>query len=549
MNVSINVGYRRRLAAALLATAAVVGFGELGTAAKAQTAAPAEQFGEAHFPISCSDAAQRQFDRAIAMLHSFFFPETGKAFAAIAEQEPSCAMAYWGMAISQRPNPLSTPIAPALLKRGWEAVEKAKAAKPKTDRERAYIEAMEVYYKDFDKTDYRSRIIAYEAAMKRLSERYPDDAEATIFYALALNEAADPADQTFSRQIRAGEILEKLQDRMPNHPGIVHYIIHSYDYTPLAHRGLIAAMRCAQLAPSAPHALHMPSHIFSMLGMWQESIQSNLVSGASYKAYNAKNYGGAADPAVLHIMDFLIYAHLQLGQDKAAKLVLDERNAVEKFVNVRVVGEAAYAAVPVRFALERSDWKRAAGLAPRKSESGYAEAIIHFGRAIGQARGGHAAQAEPDIATIRALKAKLVGENEHYWAAQVEILNLAASAWQAHAAGRAGEAVRLMRAAADGEATLAKTVAMENPLIPMRELLAEMLLAQNDPAGALREFDASLKSAPNRFRSLAGAMEAAKRVGNPTAAKEFGRKLVELGAFADTDRPELTTAKRMVAQQ
>ena len=210
-------------------------------------------------------------------------------------------MAYWGMAISQRPNPLSTPIAPALLKRGWEAVEKAKAAKPKTDRERAYIEAMEVYYKDFDKTDYRSRIIA---------------SEATIFYALALNEAADPADQTFSRQIRAGEILEKLQDRMPNHPGIVHYIIHSYDYTPLAHRGLIAAMRCAQLAPSAPHALHMPSHIFSMLGMWQESIQSNLVSGASYKAYNAKNYGGAADPAVLHIMDFLIYAICSWGRTR-----------------------------------------------------------------------------------------------------------------------------------------------------------------------------------------------------------------------------------------
>jgi hypothetical protein len=548
MNVTINTSYRGHYAAAVLATAAHMAFGQFATPTQAQTTA-AEQFGEVHFPISCSPAAQRQFDRAVAMLHSFFFPETGKAFAAIAEQEPSCAMAHWGVAISQRPNPLSMPIAPALLKRGWEAVEKAKAAGPKTERERAYVEAMEIYYKDFDKTDYRRRIVAYETAMKRLSERYPDDAEAVIFYALALNEAADPADQTFSRQITAGGLLEKLQDRMPNHPGIVHYIIHSYDYTPLAHRGLLAATRCAQLAPSAPHALHMPSHIFSMLGMWHESIQSNLVSGAAYKAYNAKNYGGAADPAVLHIMDFLIYDYLQLGQDKAAKLVLDERNAVEKFVNVRVVGEAAYAAIPVRFALERGNWKEAAGLSPRKSESGYAEAIIHFGRAIGQARDGHAMQAEPDIASIRTLKAKLVRENEHYWAAQVEILNLAASAWQAHAAGQTKEAVRLMRSAADAEATIAKTVAMENPLIPMRELLAEMLLAQNDPAGALREFEGSLKFAPNRFRSLAGAIEAAKRIGNLTAAKEFGRTLVELGAFADTDRDELVAAKRLVAGQ
>jgi hypothetical protein len=508
-----------------------------------------ERLGEVNFPISCSKAAQQQFDRALAMLHSFFFPETVKAFTAIATQEPSCAMAYWGMAISLRPNPLSIPIPPALLKQGSEAIQKARAAGPKTERERAFVDAMDVYYKDFDKTDDRSRILAYETAMKRLHERYPDDAEAAIFYALALNEAADPSDLTYSRQIKAASILEALEDRLPNHPGIAHYIIHSYDYAPLAQRGLFAAMRCAQLAPAAPHALHMPAHIFSMLGMWQDSITSNLASKAALTSYNAKNYDGAADPVILHSMDFLVYDYLQLAQDKAARQIVDERNAVQKFINVRVVGDAAYAAVPIRFALELGNWQEAAALPPWKSESPYAEAITYFGRAVGRARWGDPQGAEPDIASIRELKAKLIGQKEDYWAQQVEILNLAASAWQAHAAGKMQEGRRLMRAAADREAAIAKTVAMENPLIPMRELLAEMLLAQNDPGGAFREFEASLKSAPNRFRSFAGAAEAAKRVGDLATERTYSQKLVELAGFADSERPELTAAMKLLAEK
>src|SRR6476646_10699509 len=269
--------------------------------------APAEQtiaraaekrLGEVNFPISCSPAAQQQFDRAVAMQHSFFFPETVKAFTAIAEKEPSCAMAYWGIAISQRPNPLVGPFPGDVLKRGWEAIEKARAASQKTEREIAWIEALAAFYQDYATVPQRTRTADYEAAMARLSARYLDDAEAAIFYALALNEAADPADKTYARQLKAADILEKLEPKYPNHPGIAHYIIHSYDYPELAMRGVLAANRCAQLAPSAPHALHMPSHVYSTLGMWDEVIGFDLAADETAIAYTARvNPQAAANPA------------------------------------------------------------------------------------------------------------------------------------------------------------------------------------------------------------------------------------------------------------
>ena len=255
-----------RIARVLFASTAIV------LLSQAVARANEERLGEVDLPISCSPAAQQQFNRAVAMLHSFFFPETVKAFTAIAEKEPVCAMAYWGIAISQRPNPLVGPFPGDVLKRGWEAIEKARAAAQKTERETAWIEALAAYYQDYATVPQQTRTADYEAAMARLSARYPDDAEAAIFYALALNEAADPADKTYARQLKAADILEKLEPKYPNHPGIPHYIIHSYDYPELAMRGVLAAARCAQLAPSAPHALHMPSHVFSTLGMWQEVI-------------------------------------------------------------------------------------------------------------------------------------------------------------------------------------------------------------------------------------------------------------------------------------
>jgi hypothetical protein len=345
-----------------------------------------ERLGEVNFPISCSPAAQAQFNRAVALLHSFFFPETVKAFTAVAEKEPSCGMAYWGIAISQRPNPLVGPFPGDVLKVGWEAVEKARATAQKNERESTWIEALAAFYQDYATVPQRTRTANYETAMARLVARHPDDAEAAIFYALALNEAADPGDKTYAKQLKAADILEKLESNFPNHPGIPHYIIHSYDYPELAVRGSIAASRCARLAPSAPHALHMPSHIFSTLGMWQDVISSDSASDDLTMAYTARiNPQAASDPAKnparYHSLDFLTNAYLQLGHDQQAKRIVDARNSVPEYsATFRYSGHTAFAAIPVRYAFERGAWTEAAALAIPKTPFAQAEAITWFGR-------------------------------------------------------------------------------------------------------------------------------------------------------------------------
>ena len=536
-----------RIARVLLASTLVA------TLSQAFARANEERLGEVNLPISCSPAAQQQFNRAVAMQHSFFFPETVKAFAAIAEKEPSCAMAYWGVAISQRPNPLVGPFPGDVLKRGWEAVEKARAASQKTEREIAWIEALAAYYQDYATVPQQKRTANYEAAMAQLSARYPGDAEAAIFYALALNEAADPADKTYARQLKAADILEKLESKYPNHPGIPHYIIHSYDYPELAMRGVLAAARCAQLAPSAPHALHMPSHIFSTLGMWQEVIGSDSAADDETVAYTARvNPQAAADPAKnagrYHFLDFLTNAYLQLGQDQRAKRIVDARNSFTEYpANFRYSGHTAFAAIPVRYALERAAWVEAAALEIPKTPFAQAEAIAWFGRAIGAARSGDLTKAKEAIDQLRVLKDRLAKANDAYWTGQVAIQEQAAGAWLALAEGRKGDASAAMRQAADLEDRSGKHVAMENRLSPIRELLGELLLDANEPAQALKEFETSLRNNPNRYRSFAGAAQAAERVGNRALARSYYEKLVTLAAQADDARPGLAAAKQYLA--
>ncbi len=514
-----------------------------------------ERLGEVSFPISCSPAAQTQFNRAVAMQHSFFFPETVKTFSAIVEKEPTCAMAYWGMAVSQRPNPLVGPFPGDVLKRGWEAIELARAASQRTERESAWIEALAAFYQDYATVPQRTRTANYEAAMARLSARYPDDAEAAIFYALALNEAADPADKTYARQLKAADILEKLELSYPNHPGIPHYIIHSYDYPELAMRGAIAAARCAKLAPSAPHALHMPSHIFSTLGMWQEVIGSDRAADDETIAYTARiNPQAAADPAKdpgrYHFLDFLTNAYLQLGEDQQAKRIVDARNSVGEYpANFRYSGHTAFAAIPVRYAFERAAWAEAMALAIPKTPFAQAEAITWFGRAIGAARSRELPKAREAIAQLGALKDKLAKANDAYWTGQVAIQEQAADAWLALAEGRKGEAVAAMRQAADLEDRSGKHVAMENRLSPIRELLGELLLEANEPAQALKEFETSLRNNPNRYRSFAGAAKAADRAADRALAKHYYEKLVSLAGNADPPRPDLIAAKQFLASR
>ena len=511
-------------------------------------------FGTVHFPVSCSSPAQQQFDRAVAMLHSFYYPQTIKAFTAIAAEEPNCAMAYWGIAISQRSNPLVPPFPPDSLRAGWQAIESARNANATTQRERDWIEALSLFFEHHETVDQATRTARYEAAMARVHERYPDDVEAAVFYALALNEAVDLTDRSYARQLKAAAILERIAPTLPDHPGIPHYIIHSYDYAPIAAKGLPAARRYAALAPGAPHALHMPSHIFVTLGMWQDAIASNLASDAANLAYaRTADPGVAANPAAIpvryHALDFLATAYLQLAQDKRAQAIVAGCNSVTQLSpDTRYSAHMGFAAIPVRYAIERGAWAEAANLQPMRTPFPQAEAVSWFGRALGAARSGDSVAARKDLAEMSRLRAQVASKQDSYWTEQLDIHIKAASAWLEFAEKRPTQAIELMRAAADNEDRTEKHVAMENRLSPMRELLGEMLLEAGKPALALTEFELSLQSVPNRFRSLAGAGRAAALAGDRPKARAHYQQLLILTKDADSQREPLRAARRYLAR-
>jgi tetratricopeptide (TPR) repeat protein len=385
--------------------------------------------------------------------------------------------------------------------------------------------------------------------MERLHGRYVNDTEAAAFHALALLEAVDLMDKKYSKQLKAAGILERLQKTHPDHPGVVHYLIHSYDYAPIASKGLPAARRYAALAPSAPHALHMPSHIFSTLGMWHDAIRSNLAADQSNRAYAiSTNPSAAANPAAIiaryHNLDFLTNAYLQLGQDQRAKTVVDERNSLGALPSsAGMTAQTGFAAIAVRFAIERGSWKEAAMLPPMKTPFKQADAIIWFGRALGAARSGDIAGSKQSLSQITGLREELAAAGDPYWAEQVGIQETAAAAWIALGEKDSSRAIGLMQSAADREDRSEKHIAMENRLSPMRELLAELLLEANKPAAALREFERSLRIVPNRFRSVAGAAQAAAQSGNRRLAGSYFKQLLSLAAAADSERPALSAAR------
>ena len=498
------------------------------------------QYGTVHFPVSCKPGVQEQFERAVAMLHSFFYPETVKAFEAIIAADPDCAMAYWGLAISQRPNPLVPPWAADGLKRGLEAIQKSKAL-AKTDRERDWLAALEQAFAGFDSVPTATRSERYEAAMERVAARYPDDKEAAIFYALALLEAVDHRDKTYARQIKAAAIMEPIDRAQPNHPGLAHYIVHAYDFEPLAAKGVAAADKYARVAPAAPHAQHMPSHIYSMLGRWDDSIRSNQSAVKASREYAARNFPGTTFAQEPHAQDFMAYAYLQLGQTREAKRVVEELAAITKFSGARNYGrDTGQVAPAARYVLERAAWSEAPALEVRTNMYAYAQAIPRFVRAVGAAKVGKPEAAKEEIAQLQALSK--AAENS-YWSEQVHVLVLAASGWQARAAGRNDEALKLMRAAADLEDASEKHVAMENRLYPMREMLGDMLLELGQAAPALQAYEASLHAAPNRLRGFYGAAKAASASGDSAKAREYFARVAALGKNADPDRAEIQEAK------
>jgi tetratricopeptide (TPR) repeat protein len=500
-----------------------------------------EQLGKVNFPISCSPKAQEQFERGVAMLHSYWFTEGGKVFEGIVREEPSCVMAYWGLAVNLLGNSLVGPPPAKDAQKAWEVLDKAKA-EAKTQRERDWIEALSAYYRDHDKVSVDNRLLAYTKAMEQLTQRYPDDFEAWAYYALALQASAPKTDKTYSNQQKSAAILEKLYKQNPQHPGVSHYLIHAYDYPPLADKGIDAARRYAGIAPAAPHARHMPSHIYSMVGLWEESIASNRSALQAQKDY-------------YHATDFMVYAHLQLAQDARAKALIDEiykigRDDLLLKENLGTLGAyTALAVIPARYALERGDWKGAAAVAAVPTKRLMADSLIRFTRGLGMARSGDISGAKGEIEAIQGIQKALLKAKDAYWAARSQEQIQAVSAWVALSEGSREQAVKLMRSAADGEDGSVKHVSMENRLYPMRELFAELLLEIGQAAPALREFEAALKENPNRYRGLYGTARAAEAAGDQEkAASSFG-KLVTLSKNADTDRPEIAQAKTFLAKK
>ncbi len=538
---------RKFLLAALLLSGPLGSFSMAGQNEPQPPPTEARQLGQVEFPISCTPAAQQQFNRAVATLHSFWYEEAVKAFTTVAETDKDCAMAYWGVAMSEW-YPLWYPPSPAMLKAGAEAVARAQSIGAKTARERDYIETIAAFYRDSDKLDHRTRSVAYENAMEQLYLRYPDDREAAVFYALALNATAQLTDKTYAQQKKAAKILEQVFAEQPNHPGAAHYLIHSYDSPPLADLGLPAAICYARIAPSVPHALHMPSHIFVRLGKWQDSIDSNRSAAQAGQSYAAREFGeGVAWDQSLHAMDYLEYAYLQLGQDSEAKKVVDQVLAFRKARAEVMAAAYAMAAIPARYAVERRDWPQAAALALPPlafpwDKFPWTAAMISFSRALGAARTGDFVGAQNEIAHLQSVRDGLIQSNK-YWSDQVEVQRLAAAAMLARAQGRDDEALAGMRAATELEASMDKLNVTPGAIVPTRELLGDLLLDMNQPAQALSAYELSLTTEPNRLRSIYGAAQAADRSGDGAKARAYYQQLAALGSHADTDRPELMEAK------
>jgi len=498
-----------------------------------------QQLGNVSFETSCNAVAQRRFNRAMRYQHSFWYSAAKEIFEEVAQADPECGMAHWGVALSLLNNPHAA-IPAANLPVGLAAIQKAKQVGAKTERERDYIDALMLMYADYDKLTHTQRIRAFLGAMEKLATKYPKDDEAQIAYAITLNTSASPADKTYAQQSKGAAILEPISKRLPQHPGVTHYLIHLYDYPATAQKGLDAAGRYAKVAPAAPHAQHMPSHIYTRVGYWKQSVDSNI---ASVKAAKADKSAGDQ----LHGQDYMVYAYLQMAQDKLARAVVDDIAATNVTSNVQAAG-FALAASPARYELERGDWKAAAELQVRPSPFKHAMAITHFARAVGAARAGKPDAAKADIAKLAELRDQLREAKDAYWSEQVDIQWQVANAWVLNAEGKTEEALKVMSAAADAEDKTEKSPVTPGPLAPARELYGEMLLERGMVKEALAAFEASKAKEPNRFRGYAGAAKAAEKLGDRAATKANYEKLIKLLGQPQSDRAEVKAAYQFLGK-
>ncbi|MEJ7670633.1 MAG: hypothetical protein WKH97_18285 [Casimicrobiaceae bacterium] len=508
----------------------------LGTAQAHDTDSQTGPLGKVTFPSSCDPKVQPAFERAVAMLHSFWFSAGEKAFRDVLKDDPQCAIATWGIASLLMSNPLAGQGAsPKGAEQAQAAIDEGRRIGAKTERERDYIEAVATYYKDFATRPERERQASRAQAYEALAQRYPADDEAKVFAALYIAGTQSQADQTYAAYLKAAASLEDQFQKYPDHPGVAHYLIHSYDAPPIAGKGIVAARRYAGIAPAAPHALHMPSHIFTRVGAWQESAATNLRSMEVAKA------GGEVDEAY-HAVDYMVYAYLQLARDAEARRAIDEVMKVSA-ISARFVPFYAIAAMPARYAVERGAWQEAAKLQPPGSSYPFVEAITYFARSVGAARSDDLAAARKDAEQLESIHKALLAAKNNYWATEVEVQRLAAAGWIALGERKSEEALKFMRAAADLEDRNEKHIVTPARVVPARELLGEMLLELKQPDAALKEFETSRSREPNRFRNYVGAGRAAEMAGDRAKAADYYQKLVALAKDADTARPELVSAK------
>src|SRR6266850_2465918 len=524
--------------------------------------------GKVTFPITCAPDVQSDFARGVALLHSFFYEEARRVFTSVAERDPKCAMAQWGIAMTWW-HPIWTPPNPDEMRAGKAAIEKAMSMNTASDRERGFIAALNTYYNTADSSSAapvgqschgpvgpRDRVIAYEKAMRQLRDKYPDDFEVQTFYAFAVLATgyATPNDTTLSKQLEAAGILEKLWKQNANHPGVVHYLIHSYDYPQFAQRGLTAAQTYNSIAPWVPHALHMPSHIFTRLGMWDESIAANRASAEASRAYATMRHRDATEAEALHALDYMAYSYLQEAQDAEARKIVDFAGTVRK-TNPELEFSAAYAlaAIPTRYAFERNDWAAAAALTvpklPHWSSFPFMEALIEYGHALGRAHTGDLDGARKAIARMQRLRDATKDPKFDYFKRHLDLQMQAASAWVAAAESKKNEAIEMLRRAADAEDILGKHPVSPGAFVPIREQLGSLLLELGQPKEAQGEFEAALKIYPGRFRGLYGAALAAEQAGDKQNASRYYAKLAAQTTKSDGSRDELNHVREFLAAQ
>ena len=510
-------------------------------------------FGEVSFSLSCRYDLRETFNLGLSLIHSFEYAEAEKAFVSILDQDSECLMAYWGTAMSILNHPLSLKQNPESLKRGEALLKVAQTLAPNNDREKDYIDAVSIYFKDWQTLDTQTRKLKYESKMKELYVKYPGDVETAVFYSLAILATADLNDKTYSKQKESGKILENLFKTNPNHPGIAHYIIHNYDSPELANLALKTARQYSVIAPASAHAQHMPSHIFTRLGLWDESIKSNIDSANSAVCYAESVNPNASWVSEIHAIDYLVYAYLQLGDNAKAKLEMDKVKEIkEVFPKDHFASAYALIAIPARLAVENKNWELATKLKlPNTNldwgKATWPKAILHFSRALGFTNTGNSLAAQKELEILISLRNRLNEAENIYESGQVTIQIEAIKGWIEYSKGNADKAIEYMKLASNLESETSKAAVTPGEIIPADELLADLYLALNRPEDALKAYKLNLKGHPSRFNGIYGAAKAAQQLNDTKLTAYYFEKLIKLSENVNSSRPEIAEAKEFLA--